>query len=92
MTDWSLMDQKWVDINDVPVINGWNCQRSSYVNDDGVGTLVTLTMQDTAGELHMFVLPLEIAARLAWDMAGEAGGYFAEMTEDDLDRLADDDA
>jgi hypothetical protein len=37
-----------------------------------------------------FVLPPEIAARLAWDMTGEAGGYFSEMC--DMDRLADDDA
>lgn len=82
------MEHKWIDINEVPVINGWNCQRSSYVNEEGVGTLVTLTLQDTAENLFMFVLPPEVAARLAWDMAGEAGGYFAEMTE----MSADDDA
>jgi len=84
------MEHKWIDINEVPVVNGWNCQRSSYVNEEGVGTLITLTLQDTAENLFMFVLSPEVAARMAWDIAGEAGGYFAELC--DLDRLADDDA
>jgi len=90
MTDWSGMDQKWIDLNEVPIVNGWNCQRSSYVNDEGVGTLITLTLQDASENLFMFVLPPEVAARMGWDMAGEAGGYFSEMCEPD--RLADDDA
>lgn len=89
MTDWWAMEHKWIDINEVPVVNGWNCQRSSYVNEEGVGTLITLTLQDTAENLFMFVLSPEVAARMAWDIAGEAGGYFAELCEPD--RLADDD-
>jgi hypothetical protein len=84
------MDQKWVDLNEVPMINGWNCQRSSYVNDEGVGTLITLTLQDFDNNLFMFVLPTETAARIGWDMTGEAGGFFNEVCEPD--RLSDDDA
>ncbi len=91
MTDWLPMDQTWVDLNDVPLVNGWNCQRSSYVNEEGVGTLITLTLQDVEGNLFMFVLTPETAARVGWDMAGEAGGYFAEVCEP-VDRLPDNDA
>jgi len=73
------METKWVDINDVPYVNGWHCTRSTQVSVEGVGTLITLTLQDSADNLFMFVMPLELAQRIGWDMMGEGAGFYQEL-------------
>lgn len=74
------METKWIDINEVPFIHGWHCMRSTQMSETGVGTVITLTLLDTNDNHFMFVMPIEVAQRIGWDMMGEGGGFFAELT------------
>lgn len=79
------MDKKWVDINEFPYINGWHCSRSTVMNVDGVGTLITLVLHDTEENLYQFVVPIEVAQRIGWDLMGESLNFFAELTDFETD-------
>lgn len=84
------METKWIDINDVPYINGWHCSRSTVMNVDGVGTLITLVLHDSDKNLYQFVLPIEVAQRVGWDLMGEGFGFFAELADMHIDEDDDD--
>lgn len=80
-----LMDKVWKPLDELPWINGWHCSRSAVMNDDGVGTLVMMVLHDFNENLYEFVLPLEVAQRVGWDLMGEGLGFFAEFTDKDDD-------
>lgn len=63
--------------------------RSAHVTSDGVDTLVTLTLLDHNENAWMFVMPVEMAQRVGWDMMGEGLNLFAEIAPHDSD--SDDD-
>lgn len=50
------------------------------MNADGVGTLVMLVLHDVDENLYEFLVPLEVAQRVGWDLMGEGLGFFAELT------------
>lgn len=80
------METKWVDIKEVPWVQGWHCMRSAHVTSDGVDTLVTLTLLDRNEYTWVFVMPVEVAQRIGWDLMGEGLNLFAEVVitaEDD---------
>lgn len=79
------METKWVDISEVPWVQGWHCMQSPHVTSDGVNTLITLTLQDHNEHHWMFVMPVELAQRIGWDLMGEALNLFAEIAPRDLD-------
>lgn len=53
--------------------------RSAQVTSDGVGTLITLTFLDHNENSWMFVMPVEMAQRVGWDLMGEGNNFFSEM-------------
>lgn len=68
--------------------------RSAQVTSEGVGTLITMTLLDHQEHQWMFVMPIELAQRIGWDLMGEGLGFFSEMVvgyEDEPDRVDGDD-
>jgi hypothetical protein len=53
--------------------------RSAQVTSDGVDTLITLTFLDHNENSWMFVMPVEMAQRVGWDLMGEGSNFFSEM-------------
>lgn len=73
-----MPDSSWRDIEEFPLIGGWQCDRSQSISNTGVSEVITLHLQDARnGELMMIVMTLDVAHRMGWDMIGEAGNYFA---------------
>ncbi len=84
------VDTVWRDMNEMPYISGWHVQRSTGISESGTTTFLVLSLQDGRdGEIMQMVVPLEVAQRLAWDMAGEANGFFVDMC-DHADPMPDD--
>lgn len=74
-----MPDSSWQNIEQFPLIGGWQCDRSQSISTTGVSEVITLHLQDARnGELMMIVMSLETALRMGWDMIGEAGDYFGK--------------
>lgn len=84
MARLTVVENVWRDINELPYINGWHVQRSTGISESGTTTFLVVSLQDGRdGEIMQMVVPLDVAQRLAWDMTGEANGFFLDLCHPD---------
>jgi len=75
------MESKWVDLDDIPFVQGWLASTCPAVSDEGVYTYISLILVDHNGAEHYFTLTSDMAQRVGWDLIGEARGYFTPSNE-----------